>query len=126
MENQSQILVKMEQLRRDQCVKIVNMAEFLNDPFISVVFDKAVTLGYDVEVIKEIFVEFLIDLQFKASDLRQADFDSLIDAEKFIDRLIVKSSQQEARSGAASANWPEQEEEENEEDFFEPDYSRDG
>lgn len=115
----------MEQLRREQCVKIVNMTEFLSDSFISAIFEKAVALGYDIEVIKEIFVEFLFDLNFKVQDLKGADFESIINAEKFIDRLIVKSSHQEQIKSNGSGNLDD-EEEDNEEDLvngFEQEYS---
>lgn len=124
MENQNTILLKMEQLRREQCIKIVNMNEFLSDSFISAIFEKAVALGYDIEVIKEIFVEFLFDLNFKVSDLKTADFDSIIDAEKFIDRLIVKSSHQEAiRSSGSGALNEDDDEGEDDINGFEQDYN---
>lgn len=108
MDNQQQILRGMEKLsaerRQNECMKIIESAKFLNDPFISVIFEQAITLGYNIDIIKEIFCEFLIELNFKPINLEKPNFEELINADKFIDRLVIKSSQYEFVKQASFLN----------------------
>ena len=89
------ILRSMDQMRQTECMNIINSAQFLDDPFISVIFAKAINLGFNIDIIKEIFCEFLIDLKFTQVHLADANFDELINADLFIESLVKKSSEYE-------------------------------
>lgn len=96
MDNQTnELLHKMQMLRRNECMEIIDSRIFLHDPFIKEIYHKAIELGYDLEIIREIFCNILIDLNFKASNLENANFKQLINSEKFIDLLVIYSSQSE-------------------------------
>jgi len=95
MENQHNIIYQMEKLKRDECRNIVDTERFMSDPLISEIMHKAIELGYDLDIIKEIFCNFLVDNLKTNKNLEKINYGQIIDHEKFIEQLIHYCSQQQ-------------------------------
>lgn len=95
MENQH--LLNMQMLKRAECMLIVDSPSFMKDSYIKGLFFKAIALGYNLDVIKEIFCKILLEFNFNAANLNESiNYEQLINAEKFIEQLVIYSSQYES------------------------------
>lgn len=84
-------------LKRAECMLIVESPSFMKDPYIKGLFLKAIALGYNLEVIKEIFCKILLEFNFNAANVNENfNYEQLVNAEKFIDQLVIYSSQYES------------------------------
>ncbi len=98
MENQHSIIYQMEKLKRDECKNIVETERFMSDPLISEIMYKAIELGYDLDIIKEIFCNFLVENLKTNKNLENINYGQIIDHEKFIEQLIHYCSQNQTNS----------------------------
>ena len=67
--------------------------QFLTDSFINSLINKSITLGFQWEIIKEIFYRLFISIKLDLTNKDNINYSRLIDGEKYFEQLISLSNQ---------------------------------
>lgn len=99
----------MEMIKRAEYMKIIDSEQFLRDPLIYDILNKAIDLGYSLNMIKDIFCDILIE-HGKLNLLERENFNYSqiinMDCEKFIDKLVIYCSQNDSARNNKQSSIP--------------------
>ncbi len=99
--NETNSKIDFSSMSDEQLVNFVDSKAFFCESFIMSLVEQAIRLGFNIESIKETLKYFLQHARFSI-DLKNPDYKSLIDSDKFLEKLISVSSQLEMSSNNAN------------------------